>query len=87
MNKVFTYSSREFTRDVAAAKRAAHEGVVFITDRGHPAYVLLEIDEYFQMVDKEPLSLLEMMNQIPSGAEIDFEPEKAQIDTKTVNFE
>lgn len=29
-----TFSSREFTRDVGAAKRAAASGPVFITDRG-----------------------------------------------------
>ena len=40
---LFTYSSREFTRDVSAAKRAAEKGPVFITDRGRPAYALLRI--------------------------------------------
>ncbi len=58
MSNVFTYSSREFTRDVAAAKRAAQDGTVFITERGHPAYVLLDIQRYSQMVEAKPLSLL-----------------------------
>jgi hypothetical protein len=38
---VHTYSSRNFTRDVGAAKRAAADGPVFITDRGRPAFALL----------------------------------------------
>jgi hypothetical protein len=38
---VHTFSSRDFTRDVSSAKRAAAEGPVFITDRGRPAYALL----------------------------------------------
>ncbi|MET9030717.1 type II toxin-antitoxin system Phd/YefM family antitoxin [Nocardia sp. NPDC004168] len=41
-----TMSAREFNRDVSAAKRAATEGPVVITDRGAEAFVLLSIDEY-----------------------------------------
>ena len=38
-----TLSSRHFTRDVAAAKRATADGPVFVTDRGRPAFALLNI--------------------------------------------
>ncbi|NMO02102.1 type II toxin-antitoxin system Phd/YefM family antitoxin [Gordonia sp. TBRC 11910] len=41
-----TLTSRDFNRDVSAAKRAASDGPVVITDRGEPAFVLLTIDEY-----------------------------------------
>ena len=41
-----TVSAREFNQDVSAAKRAAAEGPVIITDRGQPAFVLLAIDDY-----------------------------------------
>ena len=41
-----TISAREFNRDVSAAKRAAAEGPVVITDRGAEAFVLLSIEEY-----------------------------------------
>ena len=41
-----TISSRAFNQDVTAAKRAAEDGPVFITDRGRPAHVLLSIDAY-----------------------------------------
>ena len=41
-----TFTSREFNRDVSAAKRAAANGPVIVTDRGQPAYVLLGIDDY-----------------------------------------
>jgi prevent-host-death family protein len=47
---VHTFSSRDFTRDVSAAKRAAVDGPVFITDRGRPAFVLLAINEYYRLV-------------------------------------
>lgn len=46
---IHTLSSREFTRDVAAAKRAAQEGPVFITNRGRPEYALLKVEDYFQI--------------------------------------
>lgn len=41
-----TMTSREFNRDVSAAKRAAAEGPVVITDNGRPAHVLLSIDDF-----------------------------------------
>ena len=40
---ITTLSSREFNQDSSRAKRAAQQGPVFITDRGHPAHVLLTI--------------------------------------------
>lgn len=40
------FSSRLFNQDVGAAKRAAKDGPVFITDRGRPAHVLMTIEEY-----------------------------------------
>ena len=44
-----TLSSREFNQNTSEAKRASHEGPVFITDRGHPAHVLLSIEEYIRI--------------------------------------
>ncbi len=39
-------TSREFNRDVSAAKRAAQHGPVTITDHGRPSHVLLSAEEY-----------------------------------------
>ena len=77
---VQTYSSREFTRDVGAAKRATAQGPVVITDRGKPAFALLKIQDYYALTGKQQVSLLEMMDAIPGGEGIDFEPEKAAIE-------
>lgn len=41
-----TITAREFNRDVSAAKRAAVDGPVVVTDRGEPAFVLLSIADY-----------------------------------------
>ena len=71
---VHTFSSRDFTRDVSAAKRAAVDGPVFITDRGRPAFALLNIDDYRRMVGQSEPTLLELMDGIAGGADIDFEP-------------
>ena len=73
---ITTYSSREFTRDVAAAKREAANRPVFITDRGQPAFALLSIEDYQRLASqiKEP-SLLDIMDAIPGG-DFDWEPPK-----------
>ena len=76
---LFTYSSREFTRDVSAAKRAAEKGPVFITDRGRPAYALLRIEDYYKLQGQPTESLLEVMNAIPGGEAIDFEAPNLQL--------
>lgn len=41
-----TLTSREFNRDVSAAKRAAQSGPVTITDHGRRSHVLITADEF-----------------------------------------
>lgn len=77
---VHTYSSRDFTRDVGAAKRAAAQGPVVITDRGRPAFALLKIEDYYELTGKQEVSLLELMDAIPGGDGIDFEPQKVWVE-------
>lgn len=69
-----TFSSRDFTRDVSAAKRAAGAGPVFITDRGRPAYALLTIEEYYRLAGQSEPSLLDVMQSLPAVPEVEFEP-------------
>jgi prevent-host-death family protein len=47
-----TMSSRELNRDVSAAKRAADDGPVVITDNGRPAHVLMSIADYERLTDR-----------------------------------
>ena len=70
MTKIFT--SREFNQDVGRAKRAATEGPVIITDRGHPSHVLLTIDEYRRLTGTGR-SLADALG-MKDGADIVFEP-------------
>jgi PHD/YefM family antitoxin component YafN of YafNO toxin-antitoxin module len=69
---VTTISSRQFNQDVSSAKRAALDGPVFITDRGHPAHVLLSIEEY-QAITKKPETIIDLL-AMPEAGEIEFEP-------------
>lgn len=73
---IHTLSSREFTRDVAAAKRAAQEGPVFITNRGRPEYALLKMEDYFRLAGQAPVSLLDAMDGMakPEGDEFSVAP-------------
>ena len=76
---VHTFSSRDFTRDVSAAKRAATKGPVCITDRGRPAFALLKIEDYYQLAGQQEASLLDAMDAIPGGSGIEFEPPRTRV--------
>jgi len=84
---VHTFSSRDFTRDVSSAKRAAADGPVFITDRGRPAYALLKIDDYYRMVGHGEPSLLAVMDDIAGGDGIEFEAPRLEIATHAADLE
>ncbi len=64
-------TSRQFNQEPSAAKRAAQEGPVFITDRGEPAHVLLTYAEY-QKLTQGPLRIGDLLSS-PETADIDFE--------------
>ena len=81
-----TFSSRNFTRDVGAAKRAAAKGPVFITDRGRPAFALLKIEDYYQLAGQQEASLLDVMDAIPGGAGIEFEAPRLQVECRAADL-
>lgn len=65
-----TISSRDFNRDVSAAKRAAGQGPVAITDRGRESHVLLTAEAYNELVGRGRLVGDRLK---PSGVPVDFE--------------
>jgi prevent-host-death family protein len=69
---ITTVSSREFNQDAARAKRAAKRGPVFITERGRPTHVLLTIEEYRRIINKQE-NILDLL-AMPDAAEVEFEP-------------
>ena len=82
-----TFSSRDFTRDVSAAKRATAHGPVFITDRGQPAFALLRIDEYYRITGHGEPTLLDVMDAIPGGEGIEFDPPRLDLQLRTVDLD
>nr|WP_181726150.1 prevent-host-death protein [Polaromonas sp.]QJS06397.1 antitoxin, prevent-host-death protein [Polaromonas sp.] len=84
---VHTFSSRDFTRDVSAAKRAAVEGPVFITDRGRPAFALLKIEDYYRIAGQGEPSFLSVMDGIPGGIGIEFDPPQLDIQIRPAEFD
>lgn len=86
---VHTYSSRDFTRDVGAAKRAAADGPVFITSRGRPAFALLKIEDYHRLAGHQGASLLDVMDAIEGGdlgVGIDFDPAPLRVQTRPADL-
>lgn len=69
-------TAREFNQDVTAAKRAAAEGPVIITDRGKPSHVLLSIDDYRRLLVDER----SIVDWLSTDDGIDLEPERAKVD-------
>lgn len=80
---IHTFSSREFNQDVSAAKKAAQDGPVFVTDRGRPTHVLLSVTEYLRLTSKGP-SIVELLSM--PAVDIEFEPSKANIDLNPADF-
>lgn len=72
-----TFSSREFNQDTSRAKKASSQGPVFITDRGKPAHVLLNIEEY-RRLSGQRRNILEALS-IPGLADIEFDPPKLDL--------
>jgi len=77
-------SSRAFNQEVSRAKKAAEEGPVYITDRGNPAHVLLTFEAYKKLTGSN--RSIEDSLAMPDGVDIDFEPERATIINRDVEF-
>lgn len=87
---VHTFSSRNFTRDVSAAKRAAALGPVFITDRGRPSFALLKIEDYYQLAGQQEATLLDVMAAIPCGTGregFEFEAPPLALELRAAEFD
>lgn len=67
-----TFTSREFNQDTSRAKKAADAAPVFITDRGRPAYVLMNVADYKRLTETGS-SIVDLL-AMPGDADITFEP-------------
>jgi len=66
---ITTLSSREFNQDVTRAKKAAGHGPVFITERGKPSHVLLNLDAY-QKLTHQRRSIVDILGM---DEDVEFE--------------
>lgn len=72
-------TARNFNQDVSAAKRAASEGPVIITDRGEPSHVLLSIADYRRLLGDER----SIVDWLSSEDGIDIEPARMKVELQT----
>ena len=84
---IHTYSSRAFTRELGAAKRATAAGPVFINERGRLAFALLKIEDYYRLTGQQEASLLDIIDRIPGGQGIEFDPHDMQVKFPAVKFD
>lgn len=79
-------SSRDFNRDVSAAKRAASKGPVVVTDRGEPTFVLLSIDDYRRLTGTDSEDSAEFLDRLQLDEVIDVEFPQMDITLKAPDF-
>lgn len=81
---ISTFTSRQFSQDAGAAKRAAEDGPVYITDRGKLSHVLLTYDDYHKLSD-QPMNAVEWL--AIEGDDIEFDPPTLNIVLKPFEFD
>ncbi len=82
---IHTVPSRDFSRDLGAAKRLTATGPVFITDRGKPTFALLKIEDYYKLSGKTNTSIVDLL-ALP-GDDIAFDPPRADIQLQVPEFD
>ena len=82
---IHTVPSRDFSRDLGAAKRLTATGPVFITDRGKPTFALLKIEDYYKLSGQASVSIVDLL-ALP-GDEIAFDPPRADIRLQVPEFD
>jgi len=80
-----SYSSREFTANVAIAKRQAISQPVFIKDRDTPTHVLMSINEYNRLIGNEETALDALAMPAAAG-DFEFDPPKLKIGLRIPSF-
>ena len=81
---ITTFSSREFNQRASDAKRAANNGPVFITDRGHPAHVLLSIEDYRKLTGGQQ-KIADLL-ALPGAEAVEFEAPKLRDVARSAKF-
>lgn len=84
------FTARSFNQDTAAAKRAAEDGPVYVTDRGRPSHVLLTFDEYTRLTASSGVpgrdDLLSVVGSDVDAAAVDLDVDRARDLPRTVDL-
>lgn len=81
-----TISSREFNQSTGAAKKAAGNGPVYITDRGRPSHVLLNYEHYRELTKGQP-RLTDLLCRTPGAGDVDLEISRPDDPPRPVSFD
>ncbi|MCE7027558.1 type II toxin-antitoxin system Phd/YefM family antitoxin [Jiella avicenniae] len=79
-------NARMFNQKLSAAKRAAEEGPVVVTDRGRPTHVLMSYAEYERLRGNR-LSALDFFADRRPEADFDFDPPRDKSLPREVDFD
>ncbi|GAA1721642.1 type II toxin-antitoxin system prevent-host-death family antitoxin [Propioniferax innocua] len=71
-------SSAEFNRDVSAAKRAAADGPVTITDHGRRAHVLMTVEDYDHLAGERERVGNRLWARQTADVELELEPRQVE---------
>ncbi len=74
---ISTFTNREFEQETSQAMRAAAEGPVYAADRDHPSYVLLNDEQYLQLLGAGR-SIVDQLAAAPGTEDIDLEVEPSR---------
>lgn len=82
-----TFTSQDFNREPGRIKKAAMRGPVFITDRRKLSLVVLAIKDYERLAGKGRSLLAALAPPNPADHDFDWEPPKATITSRPVDFD
>ena len=68
---IHTISSRTFNQNTGHAKRLTEHGIVMITDRGERSHVLMTYQDYLNITQAQPATLVDLIKQ--EEPQLDFE--------------
>ena len=79
-------SSRDFNQGTGAAKRAARDGPVYVTDRGRPSHVLLSYEHYQELTKGHP-RLTDLLSRTPGAGDVDLDISRLDDPPRSVSFD
>lgn len=79
-------SAREFNQNASAARKAANDAPLVVTERGRPTHVLMRYEEYERLTSNNR-SALDMFADPRPEADFEFNPERDKSLPRIVEFD